>query len=205
MRMLPNLMIIDNFLDNPLAARQQALGLTFPSERSAGNYAGSTSTQPLQIRQLTEAVSQRLNAPLQGAEGTLHAHCRLTLKGDKGRTGVHIDPCFYSGILFLNLPEHCKGGTDFYVHKRTGLDGIPSRPADLLAAGYQSPNDCVEDIVNKDTFRSERWQRSMRVPMRFNRLLLFSPWLFHNAGPGFGTNTHDGRLVCLLFFNPASK
>jgi hypothetical protein len=35
-----------------------------------------------------------------------------------------------------------------------------------------------------------------------NRLLLFSPWQFHNAAPGFGTTPEDARLVMLLFFAP---
>jgi hypothetical protein len=43
----------------------------------------------------------------------------------------------------------------------------------------------------------------MRVPARFNRLLLFSPWQFHNAAPGFGTSIEDSRLVMLLFFGVA--
>ena len=200
--MLPSLMVIDDFLDNPLAAREQALKLGYPADAQSGNYAGTTSARPLNINQVSEAVSKRLNVSLTGADGTLHMHTRLTLRGDKGRTGVHIDPCFYSGILFLSLPEHCKGGTDFYEHRRTKLERVPSRPSDLMAAGYTSVNQFVEEVVNKDTFKAERWQRTLRIPARFNRLVLFSPWMFHNAGPGFGTSLQDGRLVCLLFFNP---
>jgi hypothetical protein len=30
--------------------------------------------------------------------------------------------------------------------------------------------------------------------------LLFSPWQFHNAAPGFGSTAEDARLVMLLFF-----
>jgi hypothetical protein len=40
----------------------------------------------------------------------------------------------------------------------------------------------------------------MTVPMRFNRLLLLRPWLWHTAGPGFGQTLEDGRLVYLMFF-----
>ncbi|MEL7110116.1 MAG: DUF6445 family protein [Pseudomonadota bacterium] len=201
--MLPSLMVIDDFLDNPLAAREQALKLGYPTGTQRGNYAGTTSERPLKISQVSESVSKRVNYRLKGADGTLHMHTRLTLRGDKGRTGVHIDPCYYSGILYLSLPEHCKGGTDFYEHRKTKLDRVPNRPADLMAAGYPSVNAFVEGVVNKDTFRAERWTRAMRIPARFNRLILFSPWMFHNAGPGFGTSLQDGRLVCLLFLSAA--
>ena len=42
-------------------------------------------------------------------------------------------------------------------------------------------------------------ERTIRVPARFNRLLLFSPRQFHNAALGFGTTPEDARLVMLLF------
>lgn len=35
------------------------------------------------------------------------------------------------------------------------------------------------------------------------RLLLFSPWMFHNSAAGFGTTPADGRLVYLMFFAAA--
>lgn len=39
--------------------------------------------------------------------------------------------------------------------------------------------------------------------MRCNRLILFSPWMFHNSAAGFGTTPADGRLVYLMFFAAA--
>ncbi|WP_280528161.1 hypothetical protein [Sphingomonas lutea] len=39
--------------------------------------------------------------------------------------------------------------------------------------------------------------------MRFNRLILFSPWMFHNSAAGFGSTAEDGRLVYLMFFERA--
>jgi len=40
----------------------------------------------------------------------------------------------------------------------------------------------------------------MTVPMRSNRLILFSPWMFHNSGVAFGKSHEDGWLVNLMFF-----
>jgi len=75
---------------------------------------------------------------------------------------------------------------------------------DALKAGPDSDdiNALVEDVVNKDTAIPAKWERTMRVPARFNRLLLFSPWQFHNAAPGFGQTAQSARLVMLLFFGP---
>lgn len=201
--MLPSLIILDDFLKNPDQARHEALELNYDPELNFGNYAGLTSETPLEIKGLDQTISRQLNLNLKPAAGTVHGHCRLTLGKDKGRSGVHIDPCFYSGILFLSKDADARGGTDFYKHRRTGFDRVPQNQTDLIKAGYNDPNTFIEDVVNKDTLRPERWQRVQRVPMKYNRLILFSPWLFHNAAAGFGDRPENARLVCLMFFNRA--
>jgi hypothetical protein len=40
----------------------------------------------------------------------------------------------------------------------------------------------------------------MTVPMRFNRLILYRPWLWHSAGEAFGASLDDGRLIQLVAF-----
>ncbi|MEL6687895.1 MAG: DUF6445 family protein [Pseudomonadota bacterium] len=198
--MRPNFMIIDDFLSNPYDVRRQALALNYDPALKKGNYPGLISSAPLNVEATERSVSKLLGTPLTAAPGTSHGHCRLTLSGNKGKSGVHIDPCFYSGILYLSLPEHCRGGTDFFRHKRTGLESVPMNELNLVKSGYSDPNHLIEDVVNKDTLRPSQWERTMRAPMRFNRLILFSPWMFHNAAPAFGKTPETGRLVCLLFF-----
>ncbi len=198
--MLPNFLIIDDFLANPHEVRQQALGLNYDPAFKNGNYPGLMSTKPLPTDTLDATVSRIIGKSVKPASGTMHGHCRVTLSGDKGRSGVHIDPCFYSGILYLSLPEHCRGGTDFFRHRRTGLERVPDTETQLMLSGYKDVNNLVEDVVNKDTMHISKWERTMRAPMRFNRLILFSPWMFHNSGPAFGRTPEMARLVCLLFF-----
>ena len=198
--MLPALLIIDDFLTDPHAVRRAALGLGYDPALKAGNYPGLLSDVPLDIKGLDAAVAARIGVPVAPMAGTSHGRCRLTLAGDKGVSGVHIDPCFYSGILYLSAAEHARGGTDFFRHRPTGLDRVPTTDLGLLESGFADVNDLVERVVNADTCKPARWEKVMTVPMRFNRLVLFSPWLFHNAAPGFGRSAADGRLVMLLFF-----
>jgi hypothetical protein len=201
--MLPSFMIVDNFLRDPMAVRRMALALDYDPAFKQGNYPGLLSTRPLPIEGLDRAVSKLIGAPVGPQPGTSHCHCRLTLAREQGLSGVHIDPCFYSGILYLSLPEHVRGGTEFFRHKRTGLEAVPNDPVEMLRAGYEDPNRLIEEVVNRDTLKPARWERSFIAPMRFNRLILFSPWLFHNSGPGFGTVPENGRLVHLMFFAAA--
>lgn len=192
--------MFDDFVANPLELRRQALALGYSGAGKDGNYPGINSDRALPIAGLDDFVSKAIGEPVRAAPGTLHGHCRLTLKRDKGLSGVHIDPAFYSGILYLSLPEHAAGGTDFFRHRRTGLDSVPTTPAGLLAAGRASIDDVLEDTVNRDTLKPAAWERSFTAPMRFNRLILFSPWLFHNSRPGFGDSPETGRLAYLMFF-----
>jgi hypothetical protein len=39
-----------------------------------------------------------------------------------------------------------------------------------------------------------------QVPMKFNRLVLFQPWRWHAAGPGFGDTVANGRLIYLMSY-----
>lgn len=200
---LPSLIIIDDFLSDPHLARTKALALDYDPEFKDGNYPGLLSTRALPIPGLDQAVAGIIGAAVQPQPGTSHGHCRLTLAKDKGLSGVHIDPCFYSGILYLSLPEHCRGGTDFFRHRRTGLDRVPGDTQGVRAAGYTDPNILIEDVVNADTLKPSRWEKQFTVPMRFNRLILFSPWMFHNSALAFGAGPENGRLVHLMFFAAA--
>ena len=136
--MLPSLTIIDDFLSDPWAARRAALALDYAPPGTGGNYPGRDSTSALPMDGINASVSRHLGLALEAADKTEHGHCRMTLKADKGRSGVHIDPAFYSGILYLSRPEDCArpgaGGTDFFRHKRTGLERVPANGAELAAS-----------------------------------------------------------------------
>jgi len=198
--MLPSFTMIDDFLADPAEARRRALKLDYDPALKNGNYPGVLSDRPLEIAGLDEIVSGILGTPVCEAPGTVHGHCRLTLRTDKGLSGVHIDPAFYSGILYLSADEHCRGGTEFYRHRRTGLDRVPTDPLRITGAGFDNADQLIESVVNADTLKPSKWERSFTAPMRFNRLILFSPWMFHNSAPGFGDRPENGRLAYLMFF-----
>lgn len=62
-----------------------------------------------------------------------------------------------------------------------------------------------EQIIQKDTLDDSKWEHTMTVPMRFNRLVLLRPWLWHTAGEAFGDSVENGRLVYLMFFESAAS
>ena len=201
--MHPTLLIVDDFFDNAMDLREAALRLTYPEGRPTP-YPGRNSLQRINITGLEAQVSRLLNEPLVPmTPPESHAMCRLTLTHDNGPSRVHIDPSHWSGILYLSRNEDSQGGTDFFRHIRTDTHQAPIEKDELAAHGYPSVQEMTEDIIQKDGLDDSKWERTMRVPMRFNRLVLLRPWLWHTAGPGFGDRPENGRLIYLMFFQSA--
>jgi hypothetical protein len=197
-----SLVIVDDFLNNAQQLRDAALRLTYPQQEGA--FPGRNSLERLQLDGLVPQVSRILGEPLRLLDPLQsHAKCRITLAADIGRAKVHVDRSHWSGILYLSRPQDCRGGTDFFRHRRTNTDRAPINEDEMRAMGYASMAEMHEDIIEKDSNDDSAWELVMRVPMRFNRLVLLRPWLWHTAGEGFGDRPENGRLVYLMFFGSA--
>lgn len=198
--MQTSLIIVDDFLENADELRAAALRMEYPAQE--GYFAGRNSAKRLTITgledSLHELTGERLTPLIQGNS---HGRFRLTLAGEVGKADIHIDPQVqWSGILYLNRPEDCQGGTDFFRHKATGSDQAPTTLEQLEAMGYTSAEAFWQNLVVADSNERDRWEHLMRVPMRYNRLVLLRPWLWHTASPGFGDSVENGRLVYLMFY-----
>ena len=193
------LIVVDDFLQNARDLREAALRLTYPDLQGA--FPGRNSLERIEIDGLVPQVSHLVGEPLTLMSPLQsHAKCRITLAADKGRARVHIDPSYWSGILYLSRPEDCRGGTEFFRHRPTDSDRAPIDHAELAARGYASMEEMHREIIEKDSLDDSKWEPTMQVPMRFNRLVLLRPWLWHTAGAAFGDRLENGRLVYLMFF-----
>ena len=197
--MVPAFFVIDDFLRNAEEVRGQALDLTYAV---GGRYPGLNSKQKVRIEGLDEVVSQLVRTPLKApwTDDFSHGSCRIALASDDQEARIHIDQSHWSGILYLSRPEDCQGGTEFFRHKRTNTDRLPMDEETLKAAGYATYEELQHDILDKDALARSKWEHTMTVPMRFNRLVLLQPHYWHTAGPGFGDSLENGRLIYLMFF-----
>jgi hypothetical protein len=200
--MYNSLIVVDDFVDNAEGLRAAALRLTYPAQQGA--FPGRNSLERINIEGLADEVSSLVGEPLRPIDPLQsHSKCRITLAADIGRAKVHIDHSHWSGILYLSRPQDCSGGTDFFRHIPTDSDRAPTDAAGLRRMGFASGAEMHRAIIEKDSLDDSKWERNMAVPMRFNRLLLLRPWLWHTAGPGFGDRLENGRLVYLMFFASA--
>lgn len=194
-----SLIVVDDFFEHVDELRRTALRMTYPDLQGA--FPGRNSLERVNIPGLAEQASRLTGERLQAMDPPgSHAKCRITLAADIGKAKVHIDPSYWSGILYLSRPEHCQGGTDLFRHLPTNTERAPISDTELASMGYTTMNEMHRDIIERDSVDDSKWERTMRVPMRYNRLMLLRPWLWHTAGEGFGDSLDNGRLVYLMFF-----
>jgi hypothetical protein len=199
-----SIMIVDDFIVEAETLRAAALRLTYPDLQ--GNFPGRNSLQRIEMDGLAGEVSRLVGEPLKPVEPLRsHAKCRMTFANDVGRGRIHVDDAHWSGILYLSRSEDCQGGTEFFRHKPSGTDRAPVDPAEAAALGFSNASEATQHILANDRLDEEKWELTMQVPMRFNRLVLLRPWLWHTAGPAFGDRPENSRLIYLMFFASAAR
>ena len=198
-----SLIVVDDFLDDPYILRDAALGLTYPEVKAT--YPGRNSEERINLEGLNDEVSRLVGEPLVPmAHNQAHGKFRIALASDTGTAKVHVDPSHWSGILYLSRPEDCRGGTEFFRHIPTNTERAPYSDKECADKfGVPSAFQWTSELLDRDTADDSKWEMTMRVPMRFNRLILLRPWLWHTAGESFGDSLENGRLVYLMFFRLA--
>jgi hypothetical protein len=195
------LLIIDDFLDNAAELREAALRLTYPPQQDA--LPGRNSLERINIGGLAQQVSWLVNEPLApSSTNESHARCRLTLEKDNAEARVQAAGHGWCGNLYLSR-ENCSG-SHFLRHRRTNTDGVAASDSEMSATAFKTAAEMREGILEQDGTTESCWEPIMHVPIRFNRLLLYRPWLWNKPGPGFGERPENGRLVYSMFFIPAT-
>ena len=204
-----SLIVIDDFLENPHQFRDAALRQSYPAPKKPEPYPGRNSEFPVRIEGFDAAISDIVREPLEPAKGLANGHFRIALEGDKGTAGVHIDIAHWTTVLYLSLPDDCPdgaaGGTHLFRHKATASDHAPYDEKELAAMGFASPKEFMDSVLNADTNDRNKWDELLTVPMRFNRLMIFRPQQYHDAGISFGTGKKNGRLVYMNFYNNVDR
>lgn len=195
--MKKSLIIIDDFLEDPGILRAAALAQDYPTPDGVRNYPGRDSRHRQIVKGFDQKIAEIIGERIEPALTTSHARFRLALAGDKGKDGVHIDPVNWTVILYLTLPEHCQGGTHLFRHKATGSDRAPYNENELAALGFDSKEEFMAEVLDKNTNNPDAWEELTTIPMRYNRLLIMRPQQYHDAGVSFGDSPENGRLVYL--------
>lgn len=180
-----NLIVIDEFYNNPDDVRSFALNQPFTVK---GNYPGirtktflNESTQFGIESAVAFAGGKVTNWNIQdGLTGSF----QIATAAD--RSWIHSDNFnTWGGICYLTPDAPLSSGTGIYRHRSTGRTQPLSR----------------EDKHDYDWYDYTKWEMIDRVGNVYNRLILFRGDRFHASLDYFGNNLENGRLFQVFFFD----
>ncbi len=185
--------VIDNFLPDAHAVREHALASTFIDWPAPDGEV---------YRRVCLTDVPGLRAALELAIGPvdlLGMGYRLNFAGELPNAAIHSDLGWGTHALVLYLcdppadgnADQC--GTAFWSHRATGAYRIDPGDQDLL------------EQVQGDWNDESAWVQRQRVPLQFNRAVIYESALFHSRYPfsAFGEGPEDGRLIGVAFFSMA--
>lgn len=188
-----DLLILDNFYNDPMKIREFALSQAFDVP---GNYPGKR-TVPFFTQDVKDLIEQfiyfqagKITAFEEFKETTAFQY---TTASD--RSWIHADQTtMWAGVCYLTPDAPPSGGTGIFKHKATGYSRVPR----LDDGSYNTE---ILNEINKDSQDMTKWELMDRVANKFNRLVLYRGDLFHVSLDYFGRGMHDGRLFQTFFFN----
>lgn len=201
-----NYWLLDGALADPLGVRARCLARndwTFGAPYRPESWPGrrivpaltAAEMAPIEgwVRDVTGAPRLWVQRSPQG--GRLDHNCVQVVGGRESVSRPHTDSralCRYAGVLYLTPDAPADAGTSFYRQRLA--DGRPggnrvvephANLVDALGTRFVPPDSFVEDV---------------RVPNRFNRLLVYSAALVHSATAYFGTELADARMASVFFW-----
>lgn len=193
--------IIDDFYSNPDEVVKFALE-SIKERELKGNFAGVMTPTSFLAESLRGYFQKLLQEPSIDASTNACGRIRFSKESDSCKLNIHFDTDVntkWAGVVYLSKDHPNIDGTSFWKHLRTGLEEIPKTAEGFSRYGWNT----VEDVANFLTTEGKDeslWEKTFSVPYKYNRLVLFRPWLFHSPGKSFGNSLESSRMVQTLFF-----
>ncbi|MEU2230197.1 DUF6445 family protein [Streptomyces vietnamensis] len=156
--------------------------------------------EPDELARVERLVRKATGAPRIWAEnpdgaGTFNHNCVQAVGKDECEPRPHTDSrslCRYAAVLYLSpdTPKDC--GTSFY---RQNLPGGRLGGNQVLA-----PHNNLVDALGTRFVPPDSFTEDIRIPHRYNRLLLYSANLMHSATGYWGTTLEDKRMTAVFFW-----
>jgi FkbM family methyltransferase len=193
---LPQVLVFDNFYDDPDSVRDYALKLNYQPPDNHGAV-GFRSEEGRKIFKGTKEFFEKV-LDCHISDGNSDGGWNYSTNGcfqwcDKSTPLVyHADSQEYAGIIYLTPDAPPNTGTSFYRHKK-----------------YKSMNGW-EIFKNKDWYEGtikeyhtdpEPWEMVDSIGNVYNRLVIFKSTNIHAVTEYFGENINDSRLFQLFFFD----
>lgn len=201
-----NYWVFDDALAEPDQVRERCLArqdwiLGFPYRREAwpGRRA-IPALEPDEMARVEAHVTAATGAPrlwIETAPGgaRLNHNCVQVVGARHSQVRPHTDSrqlCRYAGVLYLTPGAPADCGTSFYRQRMPGgtlggnkVEAPHNNMVDALGTRFVAPDAFVEDV---------------RVPNRFNRLLVYTASMIHSATGYCGTGILEQRMAAVFFW-----
>lgn len=197
--------IVDDFFPNVDEIRNIALSADYEREGLVKNYPGCNTKHSFWNESLRGMLSKAVGREVQINKSSSCGHFRYSRKNDTSKQIIHFDPNGpnqrWAGVIYLSLPEHYDGidsGTRIYSHKASGMQVAPVDHIEAQKIGVRTVDD-MKRFFETDGVDESKWNIELSVPIKYNRLVLFRPWLWHGISGQFGDTISNSRLTQLIF------
>ena len=150
--------VIDDFLRDPHVVRRLGLQAEYPVPPETPWYPGRNSRRAYPIAALDETVGYITGHAVTPLPDSAHTKFRLCLADEIGKGGVHIDNCHWTGVFFLTLDEHARGGTDFFRHRPSGTLRAPVYAEDWQNWPFDTVAKLWNDVIHPHTNDASKWE-----------------------------------------------
>ncbi|PCJ22379.1 MAG: hypothetical protein COA96_14615 [SAR86 cluster bacterium] len=199
--MINRYIIVDDFYGNPDELVRIALKSIREAELPRGTYAGVMTTDAYLGDQHLDIFKKLTLEPSINPSTNACGKLRFTIASDPFKFHIHYDVDMetkWAGVVYLSKDHPKTEGTSFWKHKRTGLEVAPNTVEGFAKYGWSSFKD-MRSFLETEGLDESLWEKTLTVPYKYNRLVLFRPWLLHSPGPAFGDSLESSRIVQTLF------
>ena len=199
--MLNRYIIVDDFYNDPDELVRAATESIKQEELPRGAYAGVMTTNAYLGQQLRDIFQKLTMEPSINSSTNANGKIRFTKEDDPFTFHIHYDVDMqtkWAGVVYLSKDHPETDGTNFWKHKRTGLEIAPNTPEGFAKYGWKDFKD-LRTFLETEGLDESLWEKTLTVSYKYNRLVLFRPWLLHSPGPAFGDTLDNCRIIQTLF------
>ena len=132
---------------------------------------------------------------------------RSTTKNDKFKQLIHFDPNpkqVWAGVWYgtpiTDEETQNRCGTSFWYHKKLQITKMPLIEEERRKLGFYGHNE-MRNFMETEGIDTSLWECHFNVPFKYNRMVIFRPWLWHSIAGMFGDSKETARLVQLFFLD----
>jgi len=193
--------IVDDFYNHPDKLVEVALSRFKEEDSPTGGYAGAMTTESYLSDEHRKIFQQFTGEPSINSSTNANGRIRFTRENDPYQFHIHYDVeqgTKWGGVVYLSKDHPKTDGTCFWRHLRTGLEVAPNTLEGFAKYGWKDFHD-LKAFLETEGIDESLWEKTLTIPYKYNRLVLFRPWLLHSPGPAFGDTIENSRKVQTLF------